>query len=119
MLFATPPTSTYDEALALFVKAEQIQPDFYKTNKLFLAKTYLRLNRPDEVRLLFVEQFGVVDDLHFDLLFTRSKYHCDLFSNNLMMQAKKWRDATLATPSKSLDDELADKEAKVYIYSVD
>ena len=51
-----------------------MQPDFYKTNKTCLAKTYLRLGKLDE--------------------------------------ARKWRDAALAMPNKTLDDETADKDAK-------
>lgn len=74
MLFAAPPTSTYDEALALFLKAEQMQPDFYKTNKLFLAKTYLRLNRSDEVSIMQLKQlreFVVVSSSYYLFIFYR------------------------------------------------
>ncbi|XP_043921921.1 regulator of microtubule dynamics protein 1 [Protopterus annectens] len=43
MLFATPPTSTYEEALAYFIKAEEVDPNFYSKNLLMLGKTYLKL----------------------------------------------------------------------------
>ncbi|XP_062426527.1 regulator of microtubule dynamics protein 1 isoform X2 [Rhea pennata] len=44
MLFATPPTSTYKEALHYFHMAEEADPNFYSKNLLFLGKTYLKLN---------------------------------------------------------------------------
>nr|XP_033789159.1 regulator of microtubule dynamics protein 1 [Geotrypetes seraphini] len=43
MLFSTPPTSTYEEALQYFLKAEQVAPNFYSQNLLSLGKTYLQL----------------------------------------------------------------------------
>ncbi|XP_047401706.1 regulator of microtubule dynamics protein 1 isoform X1 [Sciurus carolinensis] len=43
MLFATPPTSTYEEALGYFHRAEQVDPNFYSKNLLLLGKTYLKL----------------------------------------------------------------------------
>ncbi|WAR12006.1 RMD1-like protein [Mya arenaria] len=42
-LFATPPSSTYDEALQYFLKAEEAEPNFYSMNLLMLGKTYLKL----------------------------------------------------------------------------
>ncbi|XP_015276917.1 PREDICTED: regulator of microtubule dynamics protein 1 [Gekko japonicus] len=44
VLFATPPSSTYDEALRYFQKAEDIEPNFYSKNLLFLGKTFMKLN---------------------------------------------------------------------------
>ncbi|XP_023558964.1 regulator of microtubule dynamics protein 1 isoform X2 [Octodon degus] len=44
MLFATPPSSTYEEALGYFHRAEQVDPNFYSKNLLLLGKTYLKLN---------------------------------------------------------------------------
>ncbi|NXU58244.1 RMD1 protein, partial [Turnix velox] len=43
-LFATPPTSTFQEALHYFHMAEEADPNFYSKNLLFLGKTYLKLN---------------------------------------------------------------------------
>ncbi|KAL8181952.1 UNVERIFIED_CONTAM: Regulator of microtubule dynamics protein 1 [Gekko kuhli] len=43
VLFATPPSSTYDEALQYFQKAEDIEPNFYSKNLLFLGKTLMKL----------------------------------------------------------------------------
>ncbi|KAK7866595.1 hypothetical protein R5R35_010430 [Gryllus longicercus] len=42
-LFATPPSSSYEEALKYFIKAEEVDPNFYSLNLLMLGKTYLRL----------------------------------------------------------------------------
>ncbi|GAB5584083.1 regulator of microtubule dynamics protein 1 isoform X1 [Prionailurus iriomotensis] len=44
MLFATPPSSTYAEALGYFHRAEQVDPNFYSKNLLLLGKTYLKLH---------------------------------------------------------------------------
>nr|XP_021137110.1 regulator of microtubule dynamics protein 1 isoform X2 [Columba livia] len=43
-LFATPPTSTFEEALRYFHMAEEADPNFYSKNLLYLGKTYLKLN---------------------------------------------------------------------------
>ncbi|XP_006924121.1 regulator of microtubule dynamics protein 1 isoform X2 [Pteropus alecto] len=44
MLFAAPPSSTYEEALGYFQRAEQVDPNFYSKNLLLLGKTYLKLH---------------------------------------------------------------------------
>ncbi|XP_019405614.1 PREDICTED: regulator of microtubule dynamics protein 1 isoform X1 [Crocodylus porosus] len=44
LLFATPPSSTYEEALHYFQMAEKAEPNFYSKNLLYLGKTYLKLN---------------------------------------------------------------------------
>uniref|UniRef100_A0A8D1UJ24 Regulator of microtubule dynamics protein 1 n=1 Tax=Sus scrofa TaxID=9823 RepID=A0A8D1UJ24_PIG len=44
MLFAAPPSSTYEEALGYFHRAEQVDPNFYSKNLLLLGKTYLKLH---------------------------------------------------------------------------
>ncbi|XP_019383430.1 PREDICTED: regulator of microtubule dynamics protein 1 isoform X3 [Gavialis gangeticus] len=44
VLFATPPSSTYEEALHYFQMAEKAEPNFYSKNLLYLGKTYLKLN---------------------------------------------------------------------------
>ncbi|XP_010810504.1 regulator of microtubule dynamics protein 1 isoform X2 [Bos indicus] len=44
VLFATPPGSTYEEALGYFHRAEQVDPNFYSKNLLLLGKTYLKLH---------------------------------------------------------------------------
>lgn len=43
VLFATPPTATYEDALRHFLEAEKVDPNFYSMNLLMLGKTYLRL----------------------------------------------------------------------------
>jgi tetratricopeptide (TPR) repeat protein len=50
LLFAAPPSSTYDAALALFLKAEQLEPGFYKKNAQMLASTYYRLGKYDDAK---------------------------------------------------------------------
>ncbi|XP_062500938.1 regulator of microtubule dynamics protein 1-like isoform X2 [Corticium candelabrum] len=49
-LFATPPSSTYEEALKHFELAEKNNPDFYCDNKLMLGKTHLRLGHKQEAK---------------------------------------------------------------------
>jgi tetratricopeptide (TPR) repeat protein len=48
--FATPPTSSYQEALDHFLKAENLEPEFYSTNLLFLGKTYWRLGDKEKAK---------------------------------------------------------------------
>ncbi|XP_067234289.1 regulator of microtubule dynamics protein 1 isoform X2 [Chanodichthys erythropterus] len=43
VIFASPPTATYEEALAFFLKAEEVDPNFYSMNLLMLGKTYMML----------------------------------------------------------------------------
>lgn len=43
VIFAEPPKCTYDRALAYFLRAEQLEPGFYKRNALFLGQTYDRM----------------------------------------------------------------------------
>ncbi|TKC39450.1 hypothetical protein EI555_018678, partial [Monodon monoceros] len=47
MLFETPPSSTYEEALGYFHRAEQVDPNFYSKNLLLLGKTYLKLHNKE------------------------------------------------------------------------
>ena len=42
-VFASPPTSTYEEALKYFMMAEDSDPGFYKNNQMMIGKCYLRL----------------------------------------------------------------------------
>ncbi|GAA6097945.1 regulator of microtubule dynamics protein 1 [Tachysurus ichikawai] len=43
VLFASPPTATYEEALVFFLRAEEVDPNFYSKNLLMLGKTYSML----------------------------------------------------------------------------
>jgi len=47
VIFATPPTSTYEEALNFFLEAEKIDPGFYSTNLLMIGKIYHRMKNSD------------------------------------------------------------------------
>ncbi|KAI8485925.1 regulator of microtubule dynamics protein 1-like [Branchiostoma floridae x Branchiostoma belcheri] len=51
VIFATPPTSTYDEALGYFLQAESVDPGFYSMNLLMLGKTYVRLGNTSAAML--------------------------------------------------------------------
>ncbi|XP_077983041.1 regulator of microtubule dynamics protein 1-like [Glandiceps talaboti] len=55
VLFATPPESTYDEALSYFSKAENVDPNFYSMNLLMLGKTYLKMNNK-KLALLYLSK---------------------------------------------------------------
>ncbi|XP_014238948.1 regulator of microtubule dynamics protein 1-like [Trichogramma pretiosum] len=47
-IFSEPPTSTFEEALQYFEKAEHVDPNFYGHNLLMLGKTYLKLNKKED-----------------------------------------------------------------------
>lgn len=49
-IFAAPPTTTYEEALECFEKAEETKPNFYSMNHLMLGKTYYALKRNDKAK---------------------------------------------------------------------
>jgi len=50
VIFSKPPDSTYDEALEFFLKAEEVDPNFYSKNLLMLGKTYMA--KKDDVNAL-------------------------------------------------------------------
>uniref|UniRef100_A0AC34QZK1 Regulator of microtubule dynamics protein 1 n=1 Tax=Panagrolaimus sp. JU765 TaxID=591449 RepID=A0AC34QZK1_9BILA len=47
-IFGTPPSSTYEEALRHFERAETIQPGFYKANNFYLGEVYDRMGQKDK-----------------------------------------------------------------------
>ncbi|XP_028397707.1 regulator of microtubule dynamics protein 1-like [Dendronephthya gigantea] len=49
-IFDTPPSSSYEEALDYFERAERLEPNFYTMNQLMIVKCYLRLNKKTEAR---------------------------------------------------------------------
>lgn len=51
VIFASPPVSTYEEALEFFLKAEEVDPNFYSKNLLMLGKTYLGMKDQDKAVL--------------------------------------------------------------------
>lgn len=53
VIFSSPPVSTYEEALQFFLKAEEVDPNFYSKNLLMLGKTYLSM-KEKEKGLLFL-----------------------------------------------------------------
>lgn len=50
IIFATPPNSSYEEALSHFEAAEKVDPGFYCPNWLYLGKCYLQLGHREEAR---------------------------------------------------------------------
>ncbi|XP_075682144.1 regulator of microtubule dynamics protein 1 [Rhinoderma darwinii] len=54
-LFATPPSSTFDEALIYFEMAEEVDPNFYSKNLIYLGKTFLKLKKK-ELALLWLKK---------------------------------------------------------------
>ncbi|KAH7726668.1 Protein F33H2.6 [Aphelenchoides avenae] len=52
-IFGTPPSSTYEEALRHFERAESIQPGFYTANQYYLGQVYERLGQKDKA----IEQY--------------------------------------------------------------
>ncbi|XP_056378263.1 regulator of microtubule dynamics protein 1 isoform X2 [Hyla sarda] len=54
-LFATPPSSTFDEALIYFEMAEEVDPNFYSKNLLYLGKTFLKLKN-NELALQWLQK---------------------------------------------------------------
>jgi len=52
-LFGTPPTSTFDEALQHFLKAEQMSPGFYIDNQLMIGKMYVQLSKKADAKEWF------------------------------------------------------------------
>ncbi|XP_053198043.1 regulator of microtubule dynamics protein 1 [Scomber japonicus] len=43
VIFSSPPDSTYEEALGFFLKAEEVDPNFYSKNLLMMGKTYMAM----------------------------------------------------------------------------
>ncbi|CAL8097034.1 unnamed protein product [Orchesella dallaii] len=66
-LFATPPESTFTEALEHFLKAEKLNPGFYSMNHLMLAKTFIHLNELNKAAkyLNYLETRKVMTDEDF------------------------------------------------------
>ncbi|CAG5895687.1 unnamed protein product [Menidia menidia] len=51
VVFSSPPTSTFQEALEFFLKAEEVDPNFYSKNLLMLGKTYLALKEQQKAQM--------------------------------------------------------------------
>jgi tetratricopeptide (TPR) repeat protein len=55
VVFATPPSSTYQEALGHFLEAEKIDPGFYSSNLLMIGKTYLRMKENELAKQFLIK----------------------------------------------------------------
>ncbi|KDO25465.1 hypothetical protein SPRG_09408 [Saprolegnia parasitica CBS 223.65] len=51
VIFGTPPTATYEEAVRHFHDAESISPGFWKKNSFLLGETYLKMSNKTEAKL--------------------------------------------------------------------
>ncbi|PIO54841.1 hypothetical protein TELCIR_23784 [Teladorsagia circumcincta] len=56
-VFATPPSSTYDQALHYFLKAEEISPGFYSTNMYYIGEVYEKMGNRDEAMKYYKDAF--------------------------------------------------------------
>uniref|UniRef100_T1IYH0 Regulator of microtubule dynamics protein 1 n=1 Tax=Strigamia maritima TaxID=126957 RepID=T1IYH0_STRMM len=59
VIFATPPTSSYEEAIDAFLKAETIEAKFYSLNLLMIGKCYIKLNQQDKAIEYLRETVGL------------------------------------------------------------
>jgi len=50
LIFAAPPTCTYEKALEHFSKAEETEPSFYKKNLVMIATCHHRLGKLDHAK---------------------------------------------------------------------
>uniref|UniRef100_A0A0V0GDU5 Regulator of microtubule dynamics protein 1 n=1 Tax=Triatoma dimidiata TaxID=72491 RepID=A0A0V0GDU5_TRIDM len=78
MIFTTPPTSSFEEALGYFNKAEEVDPRFYSHNLLMLGKTYIKLNKEDKARYYLDLACNYPVSTDDDML--ANKEACDLLS---------------------------------------
>ncbi|KAK3761065.1 hypothetical protein RRG08_022470 [Elysia crispata] len=53
LVFGTPPTSTFEEALEHFLRAEKAEPGFYNKNNKMIGMTYLRLKDKENAKIYF------------------------------------------------------------------
>ena len=49
-IFGTIPTTSYEEALSFFLKAENLEPGFYLSNQLSIAQCLIAMKRKDEAK---------------------------------------------------------------------
>lgn len=64
--FASPPTSSYDEALGYLLRAEESSPNFFSSNLNYIGKAYYRLNKLPEAKQYFQKTLDFVGDGHDD-----------------------------------------------------
>jgi tetratricopeptide (TPR) repeat protein len=59
VVFANPPSATYEQALECYEKAEQMNPDFYSLNKFALGRTYLQLGNKEKAKEFLTKAYNV------------------------------------------------------------
>ncbi|XP_042877207.1 regulator of microtubule dynamics protein 1-like [Penaeus japonicus] len=50
VVFATPPSGTYEDALKEFLHAEELEPNFYSKNLMMIGKCYQMLGKKEEAK---------------------------------------------------------------------
>jgi len=79
-LFAEPPSSSIEEALEHFSKAEKLRKTAWKGNKLMIAKCYIQLNELDKVQVILKSAFSISmadhddQEAHQEIITLLSKY---------------------------------------------
>ncbi|XP_060063784.1 regulator of microtubule dynamics protein 1-like [Ylistrum balloti] len=58
-IFSTPPSSTFEEALKYFEMAEEVDPDFYIWNHVYLGKTYMKLGDEEKGKKYLMKARGL------------------------------------------------------------
>ena len=53
------PQTSYEEALSYFMKAEKIEPGFYLSNQLSIAKCLISLGRKDEAKEWLLKSLNI------------------------------------------------------------
>jgi tetratricopeptide (TPR) repeat protein len=61
-IFATPPTSSFDEAFSYFSAAEEASPGFFKANWLWLGKCLVQMSRTAEAKQWLVKLMDTEPD---------------------------------------------------------
>lgn len=84
VIFATLPDADLEEALKMFQKAEEVEPNFYSKNLVLLAKTLITLKRGEELAkntlIKVIEQYKTSEK--WDDVEVRCNFN-SLYNNNL------------------------------------
>jgi len=64
-LFASPPVSSYEEALRFFIRADELDPRMIR-NAIFIGDTYSILKRPDQAREWYQKALSIPAETEMD-----------------------------------------------------